>query len=340
MSEGEKKIQVLIAANFPEETLEKFQAVSPRLSIIQMATDVPDDILEGIEVLYSANSFYPAPEKVPNLRWLQLNSAGAERALRQPIGQHEDVELTSASGIHATQMAEYSMMMMLAFSQKLLLILEHQSKSYWTKEAWLHFVPWPLRDSTLGIIGYGNVGREIARLASSFGMKILACKRDVMHPALTGRFVEVGLGDPEGVIPERIYPAEAVADMVTHCDYVIASMPMSSHNQAIIRSEVFEAMKSEAYFINVGRGGVVDEDALLHSLQTKQIAGAALDVFSQEPLPEDSPFWKLDNVIISPHISGNSKYYSDKAAIIFEENLRRYVNKLPLLNRVSRKQGY
>lgn len=340
MTDSEKETRVLVAANFSEETLDKFRAVSPNLSIHQQARDIPDDILADIEVLYSANSYYPPPEKVPKLRWLQLNSAGAENALRQPIGQQKDIEITSASGIHATQMAEYSMMMMLAFSQNLLRMLEYQSKSLWIQESWRHFVPWPLRDHTLGIVGYGSIGREIARLAASFGMKILACKRDVMNPALSGRFGEEGLGDPEGVIPERIYPAGAVADMVVHCDYVIAAMPLSGHNQAFIDTAVFSAMKPEAYFINVGRGGVVDEAALLHALQSKQIAGAALDVFAHEPLPKESPFWQLDNVIISPHVSGNSQLYRDKAALIFEENLRRYVNKLPLLNRVSKTQGY
>ncbi len=340
MTETEKEIRVLIAANFDEETLEKFRAVSPLLSIHQQSRDIPDGILAEIEILYSANGYYPPPEKVPNLRWLQLNSAGAENVLRQPVGQQDHVEVTSASGIHATQMAEYSMMMMLAFSQNLLRMLEHQSQSLWVHESWRHYVPWPLRDRTLGIVGYGSIGREIARLAAAFGMKVLACKRDVMKPVLSGRFGEEGLGDPEGVIPERIYPAEAIADMVVDCDYVVAAMPLSEHNQAFIGETVFSAMKPDAHFINVGRGAVVDEAALFHALQAKQIAGAALDVFAQEPLPKDSPFWQLDNVIITPHVSGNSQLYQEKAALIFEENLRRYVNKLPLLNRVSKTQGY
>lgn len=340
MSESEKEIRVLVAADFTEEALEQFRAVSPRLSIDQQTRDIPVSVWEQVEVLYSANSIFPQPEDVPNLRWIQLNSAGAENALRHPIAKREDIEITSVSGIHATQMAEYCMMMMLTFAQKLRLMLEYQAKSHWLTEAWNHFDPWPLRESTLGIVGYGNVGREIARLAHSFGMKILACKRDAMHSEMTGKYIEQGLGDPEGLLPDRIYPAEAVAEMAIHCDYIVASIPMSAKNKAFIDAAVFAAMKPTAVFVNVGRGRVVDETALLMALQDGQIAGAALDVFSQEPLPADSPFWQLENVVITPHVSGNSKNYSEKAARVFEENLRRYVNKLPLLNRISREQEY
>ena len=340
MTDSEHKIQVLVAADFSEELMEQLHAVSPRLSIHQQYRDIPDSTWEQVEVLYSANSVYPDPEIVPNLRWIQLNSAGAERALRHPIGQRHDVEITTVSGIHATQMAEYCLLMMLAFAYNLPTIQEFQARAHWNKESWRGFVPQPLRGRTLGIVGYGSVGRELARLATTFGMRILASKRDAMRPAIRGKYNEAGLGDPEGELPERIYPAEAIVDMASECDFLVITIPMSEKNRAIVDAAVFETMKPTAMFINVGRGGVVDEADLLAALQGGQIAGAALDVFTQEPLPADSPFWQLDNLLVSPHISGNSVHYSEKAVELFAENLQRYVNKLPLLNRIARERGY
>ncbi len=340
MTDNEHKIHVLVTADFSEELMKLLRAVSPRLSIHQQYRDLPDSIWERVEVLYSANSIYPAPEIAPNLRWIQLNSAGADRAMRQPISQRDDVEITTVSGIHATQMAEYCLMMMLAFAYNLPMMLEHQARAHWTKESWRDFMPLPLRGRTLSIVGYGSVGRELARLATSFGMNILASKRNVMRPAIRGKYNEEGIGDPEGDLPERFYPAEAVAEMAGLCDYLVVTIPMSEANAAIIDASVFAAMKPSAVFINVARGGVVEEMALLAALQGGEIAGAALDVFTLEPLPADSPFWQLKNVFISPHVSGNSPLYSEKAAAIFAENLQRYISKLPLLNRISRERGY
>ncbi len=340
MTDSEPKITVLVTANFSDELLEQLAAVSPRLEILHGRDGITDEIWHQVEVLYSAYGTFPVRETAPNLRWIQLNSAGAEHALREEIAQSKDIEITTASGIHAVEMAEYCLMMMLSFAYQLKKLMDCQTRAEWPDDPWQKFAPQSLRGSTLGIIGYGNVGRELARMAVAVGMRVLASKRNVMQPAQLGKYSMVGLGDPEGELPERLYPGEAVVEMVRECDYVVLTAPHNALNDAIVGAEVFAAMKSTAVFINIGRGAVVAEVDLLSALQEGSIAGAALDVFTEEPLPPDSPFWKLANVIISPHIAGNSARYRERAASLFAENLRRYVNKLPLLNRVSREWQY
>jgi phosphoglycerate dehydrogenase-like enzyme len=237
-------------------------------------------------------------------------------------------------------MAEYCLMMMLAFEYQLPKMMELKSKAEWPKDAGRLFNAKGLRGKTLGIAGYGSVGRELARLANAMGMKVLAGKRDVMHPEDTSGYAQEGTGDPKGVIPERLYPGEALASMARECDYLVIITPLTGETRHIVNEEVLKAMKKSAVLINVARGSVVDEAALISALAAETIAGAALDVFEEEPLPATSPLWNLENVIISPHTSGNNALYHEKAASLFAENLRRYVEKRPLLNLLDRKRGY
>ncbi|MEJ5201581.1 MAG: D-2-hydroxyacid dehydrogenase, partial [Anaerolineales bacterium] len=187
------------------------------------------------------------------------------------------------------------------------------------------------RGSTVGIVGYGSIGREIARLLLPFGVTILAAKRDVKHPQDTGYTIP-GLGDPHGDFFHRLYPIQALKSMLKLCDFVIVSVPLTRQTRNMINADVLKAIKSGAYLIDIGRGGVIDQSALLDALQEHRLAGAALDVFAEEPLPPSSPFWHLPNVIISPHIAGISPYYRLRAADLFAENLQRYIRGIPLLN--------
>ncbi len=197
-----------------------------------------------------------------------------------------------------------------------------------------------LRGSTLGIIGYGSIGREIARIAQTFGMEVLATKRNVKNAAAVNEYTRPGTGDPDGTCVSRLYPPEATRSMVALCDFVVVTVPLTAETKNLINQDVLVSMKKTAYLVNVARGGIIDEDALIKALQSGQIAGAALDVFVQEPLPSSSPLWKLENVIISPHISGMSRDYNEIAADVFAQNLERYLNKRDLLNRVDRSAGY
>ena len=169
---------------------------------------------------------------------------------------------------------------------------------------------------------------------------MLATKRDVMHPADEDSYHEPGTGDPEGEIPLRLYPPQALASMARECDFLVVTTPLTDDTHHLVSAAVLKAMKKTAVLINVARGAVVDEAALIETLQVRRIGGAALDVFEQEPLPPESPLWKLDNVIVAPHIAGSFSTYDEKGALLFAENLERYLDGRPLLNRVQRERGY
>ena len=270
----------------------------------------------------------------------QAHFAGVEKLLAQPLLASEDIIVTTTSGIHAPKIAEYTLAMMLAFGMRIPTMLKLQQNADWPDNRFELLMPQLLRNSTLGIVGYGSIGRETARLAQGFGMQVLATKRDVKHPASTNEYRMADTGDPEGTQVNRLYPPEALKSMLAECDFVQVTVPATPANFHLINEEVLAAMKRTAVLINIARGEVIDEAALIRVLQAKQIAGAALDVFEQEPLPPTSPLWKLDNVIISPHVGGNSDQYNELAADVFAQNLERYLTNEELLNRVDRKLGY
>jgi len=200
-------------------------------------------------------------------------------------------------------------------------------------------MPRELRHSTVGILGYGSIGRQVARLLQPFGATVLAAKKDVMHPEDKGYILE-GMGDPHGDFFDRLYPIEALHSLLKESDFVVVSLPLTDETHHILDQEAFHLMKPTAYLINVGRGGLVDQEALVGALREKQIAGAALDVFEKEPLPENSPLWDLGDVILSPHISGLSRSLREETLSLFIENLNRYLAELPLYNRVDLSTGY
>ncbi len=332
-------IHVVVAMDFSDEIIAKLRAISPRLQIERHFPNVPDSVWPQTEILYTQQNF-PEPAQAPRLRWLQTHSAGLDTIIKQPIIKVEDVEVTTTSGMHAVQMSEYCLAMMLAFNYQIPLLLQLQAKAEWPKKPRDMFAPNTLRGQTLGIAGYGSIGRELARQAAALGMTVLATKRNLKETADHDGYTEAGTGDPEGVIPERLYPPEALASMVGLCDWLVVTTPLIEGAPPVVDETVLAAMKKNSVIINVARGAVIDEAALITALSSKKIAGAALDVFKEEPLPTTSPLWNLDNVIITPHISGNSARYHEKAAALFADNLQRYLENKPLLNRFNRKRGY
>ena len=170
-------------------------------------------------------------------------------------------------------------------------------------------------------------------------MRVLAVNRSGQRIKDKGYAIP-GTGDPEAAIPEKIYPVGDLVDMLPLCDYVVLLTPLTPHNHHLFDARAFGSMKPTAFFFNLGRGPVVDEAALIEALQQGKIAGAGLDVFEQEPLPQNSPLWQLENVIIFPHVGGFTPLYDERASDLFAENLRRYVAGQPLLNLVERERGY
>jgi phosphoglycerate dehydrogenase-like enzyme len=334
-------INVLITMQFPGALIEKLAAISPRLSFIQRPTMEPDelkDVMPEIDVLYTWNTF-PDPADAPRLRWVQIHSAGADRILDEPLYTQTDVLITTVSGIHVVTMGEYVLGMLLAFAHRLPLMMADKAEASWPENRWERYLPDELRGTTLGIVGYGSVGREIARLAQPFGMRILAMKHN-LRELVSDDYTLPATGDPHAEIPDRLYPPVALKSFLGECDYVVLTVPLNKETHHLINAAALGAMKPGAVLINVARGPVVDEKALIHALRERQIAGAGLDVFEEEPLPADSPLWTLPNVIISPHISGYSPHYDERSAEVFAENLRRFIAGEALINQVDRSRGY
>jgi phosphoglycerate dehydrogenase-like enzyme len=228
---------------------------------------------------------------------------------------------------------------MLALGHHLPEVLADQSQKLWAEDRFRRFRPLELRAATVGIVGYGSIGRELARLCHALGARVLAVKRDLKHLEDRG-YIPEGLGDPGAELPRRIYPPQALASMASECDYLVVTTPLTPQTRGLVGDKVFQQLPAHAYLIDVSRGGVVDHGALVTALQDKKLAGAALDVYPIEPLPETSPLWGFPNVILSPHIAGASEHYFERAATLFSENLRRYIHGEPLLNRFNPEQGY
>jgi phosphoglycerate dehydrogenase-like enzyme len=332
--------EVLVTAPFPEELIEKIRAVSPNIELEQLRLqngEWPADRVTDAEIYY-AISGVPHPEQAPNLRWVQTHSAGVDHLRDHPFWD-SDVTITTTSGIHATNMAQYVMAQILAWANRVPRWLHYQAQGEWPDKRWERFVPDELRGKTLGIAGYGSIGRQIARLAKCFGMTVLATKRNVK--VLEDQdYMLADTGDPGGNLAARIYPGEATRSMVSECDYVVIALPLTDRTHHLFDREMFRAMKSNAFLINIGRGEIINEEDLVRALKKGRIAGAGLDVFETEPLPEDSPLWTMENVIISPHVSGFTPSYDERAVDLFTENLRRYLAGDPLLNVVNREEGY
>jgi phosphoglycerate dehydrogenase-like enzyme len=327
-------IEVLITLAFTDELMKQISDVSPRLSVEKVvarkADEISDEVWKRVDVLYT-NRVLPKPEQAPRLRWIQFHWAGVDHALEEPILQKEGISVTSMSGASASQMAEHAVMMMLALGHHLPDVFTHQKKAEWPSGRWDLFSPHELRGSKVGIIGYGSIGRQIARLLQTFGATVLATKRDILHPEDTGYTLE-GLGDPSGDLVNRLYPPQALCSMLKECDFVVVTLPRTTATRDLLGAKELAAFKPGAFLVDISRGDIVDHSALIPLLREHKIAGAALDVFPTEPLPADSPLWKLPNVIITPHIAGFSQHYDERATALFTQNLQRYLDELPLYN--------
>ena len=339
-----EKINILSTIDLSEEACSRIRDLAEYVKLTVIPTNEPGDIPEEnwaeTEVLLT-QGVLPDPEIAPNLRWVQFHSAGVDSYADQALFNQGGVIATSMSGVIAWQIGEYVLMTLLAFGQKLPKLMVNQRNKHWPKgkEKSKGLMPLELRDSTVGILGYGSIGRQVARLLVLFGATVLAAKKDVMHPEDDG-YMRDGMGDPHGDFFDRLYPMEALHSLLSECDFVVLTLPLTETTRSIIDEEALHVMKSSAYLVNVGRGELIDEDALVAALRAKQIAGAALDVFQEEPLPEESPLWEMENVIISPHVAGISRHLEEETLSLFVENLNRYLSELPLYNRIDVDKGY
>ncbi len=241
-------IEILITLPFSDALLAKLRAISPRLKITVIRArrpeEIPDDVWEQVQVLYT-NRVLPAPEQAPRLRWVQFHWAGIDHVVDAPVLHQPEVIATTLSGASSTQIAEHIVMMFLALGHHLPDLAAHQKRGEWPKDRWERFSPRELRDSTVGIVGYGSIGRQVARLLQPFGARVLAVKRDAMHPEDRG-YVSEGWGDPQGDFVHRLYPPQALRHMLKECDFVAVTVPLTSETRNLISEEVLALMKPTA----------------------------------------------------------------------------------------------
>lgn len=268
-------------------------------------------------------------ELAPNLRWLQAAGAGVDGLRPSGILEPESgVQVTTAVGIHATIISEYVFASMLMFNRSWPEMVRLQDRHIWPRSAnWYNLGGRELADQTLGIVGLGHIGRRIAQLARAFGMRVLATRRSWDEQA----------SDPD---VDQGYPLLHLHEMLSQCDYIVIAVPLTAQTEGIIGEAELKVMRKHAYLVNIARGRVIDEQALIRALQEGGIGGAGLDVADQEPLPPDSPLFSLPNVILTPHISGLSVNYDKRLTALFAENLRRYRAGQPLRNLYDPVLGY
>ena len=334
--------EILITVPLPENSISRLEGISTRakitLSPALKVSEIPSETWEKTEVLYTS-VVLPEPEQVPNLRWLQFHYAGIDRFIEEPLLKKDGLQITTLSGAAAPQMGEYILTMLLALAHKIPAVITHQKKSDWPRDRFERFSPFELRGKTIGIIGYGSAARQAARLLQPFGVTILATKHNAMNPEDTG-YIPEECGDPRGDFVHRIYPPEALRSMLKQCHFVVVTAPITPHTRNLLNAETLEALRPGAYLVDVSRGGITNHTDLINAIKNGKITGAALDVFPEEPLPATSPLWQMSNVIITPHISGSSPHYNERALVLFSENLHRYLGGLPLYNIFDPSRGY
>ena len=192
----------------------------------------------------------------------------------------------------------------------------------------------------MGIIGYGSIGRQVARIAQAMGMKVLACKRQPQARKEERVFSLPGTGDPEGIIPQQWFGMDEIEKLLGLLDIAVITLPLTESTRGLLNNKVLGSLPSQAYLINLGRGGTIDEDALIERLKSGKLAGAALDVFAIEPLPAESLLWECPGLLILPHIASWTEEQPYLASEVLIENLSRYLTGRPLVNLVNMKLGY
>lgn len=276
---------------------------------------------EEIDILLTWGMYKPVEllTKARNLKWIHTLSAGVEGIMSPEIIKSE-VRISNTRGIHGFPMTDHVIAFIFSFLRKFPVLFQQQRRKEWLVQPAAE----ESFNKTVGIVGLGAIGSEIARKCNALGLRVIATKRTPV----------------ENEWIERLYPVEQLDDMLSESDFIVVIVPLTDETKGLIGASEIKAMKNSAYLINVARGPVVDEEALIEGLKNGEIAGAGLDVYQQEPLPADSPLWEMENVIISPRMSAVSPYYADRAVKLFCENAKLFIKEGGLKNEINKDQGY
>ncbi|ORY08845.1 hypothetical protein BCR34DRAFT_488191 [Clohesyomyces aquaticus] len=310
---------------------------------------IPEELYKRARVLATLSWLPPSASAVPDLDLIQFFSAGTNHVAQHPIYKDSEIPLTTASGVHGPQIAEWVVMMFLIHGHHYISLYEAQKR-----KEWVNMSGRTVRDAVgqrVGILGYGSIGRQVARVAKAMGCDVIAytaSPRTTPDSKKDNGFIVPGTGDPDGILPSAWFSGtdkDSLHEFLKQdIDLLVLSVPLTKATTHMLSTEEFTLLeKSNAhgtYVANISRGGIIDQPALIKALENKQISGAALDVTDPEPLPSDDPLWSAPNVLITPHVSGGTEAYAERAFQVLKENLRRRRDGGKLVNQIDRKRGY
>jgi len=337
-------VSPILSARIRPRDLERIEAAAPGARIVHLSVEgLADGPVDDVEVLLRgwlvAEAFDRLLARAPDLAWVHSATSGVERALT-PAALERGVLVTNARGVFSRPIAEHVLMMILAVTRHLPELLELQGE-----RTWQPLEGRELRELTIGVVGFGSLGRSIASLASAFGARVVAMRRNA-DAGTAGPEPREGEGhDAADVFPfeprvDRVVGPDGLHELLAASDIVVLAAPLTPETDGLINEAALASMKPDGWLINVARGRLVDDTALIRALREHQIGGAALDTFRDEPLPPGSPYWSLPNVIVTPHTAWSSAHVLDRSIELFCDNLRRFSRGEALRNVVDPAAGY
>jgi phosphoglycerate dehydrogenase-like enzyme len=329
----------ILSARYRSRDLEKIRAAAPGAHLVTVSIEgLADGPLDDVEVMLrgwlNSDAFDRLLARAPRLAWVHSATSGVERALT-PASLERGLIVTNARGVFSRPIAEYVLMMILAVSRRLPQLLELQRERTWQPLEGAE-----LRDVTVGIVGLGSIGRAVGALATAFGCRVVAVRRrpEGNGGAESPRSVD-DLSFGEAML-DRVGGPETLPELLGESDFIVLAAPLTPETEDMINAETLALVKPGAWLINVARGRLIDERALLRALRDGPLGGAVLDTFREEPLPALSSFYELPNVIVTPHTAWSSGRVLDRSVELFCDNLRRFATGEPLLNVVDPAAGY
>jgi phosphoglycerate dehydrogenase-like enzyme len=328
----------ILSARYRSRDLERIRAAAPGARIVTVSVEgLADGPVDDVEVMLrgwlSSEAFDRLLARAPRLTWVHSATSGVDRALT-PAALERGLVVTNARGVFSRPIAEYVLMMILAVSRRLPQLLELQRERTWQPLEGAE-----LRDVTVGIVGLGSIGRAVGALATGFGCRVVAVRRRA-----DGNTESPGRDDEErsfGPIRlDRVGGRETLPELLAESDFIVLAAPLTPETEEMINAETLAMVKPGAWLINVARGRLIDERALLRALRDGELGGAVLDTFRDQPLPPMSPFYDLPNVIVTPHTAWSSGRVLDRSVELFCDNLRRFAAGDTLLNVVDPSAGY
>lgn len=313
--------KLVVTHNLEQVYVNEMQAVLPDWEIV-VGKEIYHEHIPNAEIILGwKKDIKDLLGDSSTLKWVQTWSAGVNN-LPLPILHERGVTVTSANGVHAFPISETIFGLMLALTRNIHTYVRNQSSKHWHHAG----LKLEIHGKTIGLIGVGAIGKETAKIAKAFGMKVLGVRNSRLSE--------------ENV--DEMYITTELDTVLPQCDYVVSTLPLTKDTKGLFSMKQFQLMKPDSFFINIGRGEIVVEEDLIQALQTGEITGAGLDVFEVEPLPENSPLWEMENVIVTPHTSGSTEYYDRRVVEdIFLPNLRQYIKgEKPSINVVDFVKGY